>query len=169
MNILRMFVASFVALIGFGLQAVTFRPQFSKADSSVEYIKMAAPASGDRCGSLTIKPKAGYNVLIQSTIWSGYKNTERVLSKYSGRITPNDVADATFVRLLPMGVQARFDWGGRSAQTHYRIYCFTRDVVGQFPTPVDCSKVVDISKIVFDVICGITNPVPYGDLNMNEG
>jgi hypothetical protein len=174
---MKKLILSFVAVTAtIVVHAENWKPQFAKdSDTGLVYIKMAAPAGGDRCGALTVKPKGGHNILITSTLWSGFKKTEKPLSKYSGRIAQADVAGSEFVRLPAQGYRARFDWGGRSPQTHYRVYCYKRDKVNDFPAAVNCDEVVTIEDVLFNRTCGGVarmlggTGADYGDLNMNKG
>jgi hypothetical protein len=157
------------------MYAENWEPQFSSDQSNLTYIKMAAPAGGNRCGALTIKPKSGHNILITSTIWSGFKKAEKPISNYSGRIANVDVAGPEYIRLPAQGYRARFDWAGRAPQTHYRIYCYKRDSVHDFPQPINCDEVVSIEDVLFNRTCGNVprmlggTGVNYGDLNMDKG
>lgn len=163
----RMMVMVIALVVGCGIRADNWSPQFASSGSSVQYIKMGAPAGGDRCGALTVKPKGGHNVLLQSSIWAGSTESERIISK------PAD--GSNFVQLPVVGVRARFDWGGRSPQTHYRIYCFKRDETSQYPIAVNCSEVVTIEDVLFDRTCGGVarwaggTGADYGELQMNKG
>lgn len=157
-------------LVGGLAQAKTWKPQFQD-----DYIIMGAPASGDRCGALTIKPKPGHRVLVTSTIWSGFKKSERTISQYTGKRSPSDAASSEFVPLPPSGLRVRFDWAGRSPQSHYRIYTYQQNKTTDFPVPVKAKDVVILEDVLFDRTCGGwarwagATGADYGDLNMNKG
>ncbi len=124
-----------------------------------DYIKMGAQAGGNLCGVLNIKRNES-DIYVWAKIWRGSDEIE---------------ADITgeWIELTPGDNRFQYDWGGRSPQTHYRVYCGRKSQQFQTIQGISCEKVVTINSDVHNRVCGTAKWIggtgaSYGALKMDD-